>query len=50
VKCPDAQEIIYTIKERQYFDQIEMAFNYASKLVLDLLMHEKQLMARIRSV
>jgi gamma-tubulin complex component 2 len=50
VKCPDAQEIIYTIKERQYFEHIEKAYNYASKLLLDLLVEEKDLMARLRSV
>jgi len=50
VKCPDAQEILYTIKERQYFEHIDKAYNYASQLLLDLLMHEKDLMARLRFV
>jgi len=48
VKCPDAQEILYTIKERQYFEHIDKAYNYASQLLLDLLMNEKNLMARLR--
>lgn len=48
MKCPFAEEIVYTIKERQYFEQIEKAYNYASKLLLDLLMEEKELMARLR--
>jgi len=47
VKCPDAQEILYTIKERQYFEHIEKAYNYASQLLLDLLMNEKHLMDRL---
>jgi gamma-tubulin complex component 2 len=48
VKCPDAQEIIYTNKERQYVEHIEKAYSYASKLLLDLLIEEKELMARLR--
>jgi len=50
VKCPEAQEILYTIKERQYFEHIETAYNYASKLLLVLLMNEKTLMARLRFI
>jgi len=41
---------MYTIKERQYFEHIEKAYSYASKLLLDLLMQEKNLMARLRFV
>ena len=48
MRCPHAEEIVYTIKERQYFDQIEKAYDYASKLLLDLLMDERELMARLR--
>lgn len=48
VKCPTAQEIVYTIKEKQYFEHIEKAYDYASKLLLDLLMEEKELMPRLR--
>ena len=48
MRCPFAEEIIYTIKERHYFEQIEKAYNYASKLLLDLLIEEKELMARLR--
>ncbi|KAK3086762.1 hypothetical protein FSP39_022926, partial [Pinctada imbricata] len=50
VKCPTAEEILYTLKERKYYDQIEKAYNYASKLLLEMLMEEKELMARIRSI
>ncbi|XP_041354765.1 gamma-tubulin complex component 2-like isoform X2 [Gigantopelta aegis] len=50
VKCPYALEIVYTLKERKYYDQIEKAYSYASKLLLDLLMNEKELMSRIRSM
>ncbi|KAJ8314606.1 hypothetical protein KUTeg_006756 [Tegillarca granosa] len=50
VKCPSAEEIVYTLKERKYYEQIEKAYNYASKLLLDMLIDEKKLMARIRSI
>ncbi|XP_078583953.1 gamma-tubulin complex component 2-like [Branchiostoma floridae x Branchiostoma japonicum] len=50
VKCPAAEEIVYTLKERRYVEQIERAYNYASRVLLDLLMEEKELMARLRSI
>ena len=50
VKCPQAEEIVYTLKDRQYFEHIERAYNYASKLLLDLLMDEKELVARLKYV
>ncbi|XP_059756139.1 gamma-tubulin complex component 2 [Balaenoptera ricei] len=50
VTCPVAKEVIYTLKERAYVEQIEKAFNYASKVLLDFLMEEKELVARLRSI
>ncbi|KAK7497174.1 hypothetical protein BaRGS_00011468 [Batillaria attramentaria] len=50
VNCPYASDMVYTLKERRYYDQIEGAYDYASKLLLQLLMKEKELMARIRSI
>lgn len=50
VKCPYAEEVVYTLKEKKYYDQIEKAYSYASKLLLDLLIDEKELLARIRSI
>nr|XP_014348490.1 PREDICTED: gamma-tubulin complex component 2 isoform X2 [Latimeria chalumnae] len=50
VTCPDAKEVIYTLKERAYVEQIEKAYNYASKVLLDFLMAEKELVARLRSI
>lgn len=44
-----AKEIIYTLKERAYVEQIEKAFNYASKVLLAFLMEEKELVAHLRS-
>jgi hypothetical protein len=37
-KFPNAVEMVYTLKERKYYEQIEKAYSYASKLLLDLLM------------
>ncbi|CAB4000138.1 Gamma-tubulin complex component 2 [Paramuricea clavata] len=50
VQCPNAEEIIYTLREREYVDKIETAYNYASQTLLDLLMEEKDLMGRLRSI
>ncbi|KAG9468041.1 hypothetical protein GDO78_013853, partial [Eleutherodactylus coqui] len=50
VTCPDAKEIIYTLKERAYVEQIEKAYGYASKVLLDFLMEEKELVAHLRYV
>lgn len=48
VTCPEAKEVIYTLKERAYVEQIEKAYNYASKVLLDFLMEEKELVAHLR--
>uniref|UniRef100_A0A4W4G344 Gamma-tubulin complex component n=1 Tax=Electrophorus electricus TaxID=8005 RepID=A0A4W4G344_ELEEL len=50
VTCPDAKEVLYTLKERAYVEQIENAYNYASKVLLDFLMEEKELVSRLRSI
>ncbi|XP_030688018.1 gamma-tubulin complex component 2 isoform X2 [Globicephala melas] len=50
VTCPVAKEVIYTLKERAYVEQIEKAFSYASKVLLDFLTEEKELVARLRSI
>lgn len=48
VQCPNADEIIYTLHEREYVEKIEKAYSYASKTLLDLLMDDRALMARLR--
>ncbi|XP_078284741.1 gamma-tubulin complex component 2 [Rhinoraja longicauda] len=50
VTCPNAKDVIYTLKERAYMEQIEKSYNYASKVLLDFLMKEKELLARLRSI
>ncbi|XP_030831245.1 gamma-tubulin complex component 2 [Strongylocentrotus purpuratus] len=49
-RCPNAEEILYTLKERQYVDQIDKAYQYASKLLLQLLMDERELVQRLGSI
>ncbi|XP_063951039.1 gamma-tubulin complex component 2-like [Lytechinus pictus] len=49
-RCPNAEEILYTLKERQYVDQIDKAYQYASKLLLQLLMEERELVQRLGSI
>ncbi|XP_071785890.1 gamma-tubulin complex component 2-like [Asterias amurensis] len=49
-KCPQAEEILYTLKERQYVDHIEHAYQYASKVLLDHIMEDRDLMPRLRSI
>jgi Spc97 / Spc98 family. len=48
VKSPQAEQIVYTLKERQYVDAIEKAYHFASKTLLQLLMQENDLMGRLR--
>lgn len=48
VTCPDAKEVLYTLKERAYVEQIEKAYYYASKVLLDFLLEEKELVSRLR--
>ncbi|GFN75493.1 gamma-tubulin complex component [Plakobranchus ocellatus] len=50
VRCPFGEDLVYTVKERRYYDQIERAYSYASQLLLSLLIEEKELMARLRSI
>ncbi|CAL8282835.1 unnamed protein product [Merluccius merluccius] len=50
VTCPEAKEVLYTLKERVYVEQIEKAYNYASKVLLNFLMEEKELVSRLRSI
>lgn len=50
VTCPVAKEVVYTLKERAYVEQIEKAFSYASTVLLDFLMEEQELVAHLRCV
>jgi hypothetical protein len=50
LKYPHAEEIVYTIKERQYVEAIEKAYHFASKTLLNLLMQENDLLGRLRYV
>lgn len=50
INCPHAQEIVYCLKERDYVEHIERAYDYASRTLLDLLMTERKLLYRLRSI
>lgn len=50
IKCPDAETIVYTVRERQYVERIEAAYHFASRKLLDMLMDGADLMGRLRSV
>lgn len=50
VKFPQAREIVYASNGQQYTEQIEAAHSFASQLLLDLLLKDKLLMSRLRSV
>ena len=50
VAFPGAREIVYSHTNREYVHQVEEAHSYASQLLLDLLMKEHNLMARLRSL
>ena len=50
VVCPHAAELVYSLHSRQLTEQIEKAYDYASKLLLDLLMSEKALLSRLKSL
>ncbi|XP_049646500.1 gamma-tubulin complex component 2 isoform X2 [Suncus etruscus] len=50
VTCPAATEVVYTLKERAYVEQIEQAFSYASKVLLGFLLQEQALLEHLRSI
>ncbi|ROT70212.1 Gamma-tubulin complex component 2 [Penaeus vannamei] len=50
VVCPDQEELAYSIRDPSYTEVIERTYSFASKRLLELLMKEKDLMGRLRSV
>ncbi|EDV26389.1 uncharacterized protein TRIADDRAFT_23299 [Trichoplax adhaerens] len=50
VQYPNAEEIVYTLDDRKYIDHIERAYNYASEELLKVLLKEKDLKGRLRSI
>ena len=50
IKYPNARELVYNTNSQQYIEPIEAAYSYASKLLLDLLLNDNALMARLKSV
>ncbi len=45
---PNAVEIVFTIKEEVYKQIVENAYNYSSKVLLDLLLNDHKLINRLR--
>ncbi|XP_047134835.2 gamma-tubulin complex component 2 [Hydra vulgaris] len=50
INCPHAREIVYCLRERDYVEHIEKAYDYASYTLLDMLMTEKKLLQRLQSI
>jgi len=50
IESCDAREIVYDSTKKEFIDQIEKAHEYASKLLLDLLLEEYHLTSRLRSL
>lgn len=45
---PNACEIVFTTKEEVYKQLVENAYNYSSKILLNLLLNEHKLIDRLR--
>ncbi|KAG0715937.1 Gamma-tubulin complex component 2 [Chionoecetes opilio] len=50
VVCPDPGVLVYGLCTRSYGELIEKTYNFASQRILQLLMEEKDLMGRLRSI
>lgn len=47
---PHRAAITYTLQERDYIEKIETAYTYSSRILLDMLLDEQNLLARLRSI
>jgi gamma-tubulin complex component 2 len=50
LKFPNVDEIVFTTKEENYKIIVDNAYNYASKVLLDMLLKDHKLMDRLRSL
>ncbi|XP_037070798.1 LOW QUALITY PROTEIN: gamma-tubulin complex component 2-like [Pollicipes pollicipes] len=50
LRCPVAPSLVYSPREKHYVNAIDCAYAYSSKTLLRLLMEDKDLMGRLRSV
>ena len=48
--CPEKDHLCYSFRDKKYIDIIERNYSFASKRLLELLVKEKDLMARLRYV
>jgi gamma-tubulin complex component 2 len=46
----DAKPFVYTSNDRDYTEKIEKAYTFASKKLLDLLIQDKKLIERLKSI
>jgi len=47
---PHQSKITYTHQEREFMEKIETAYTFSSRKLLDMLMDEEQLLARLKSI
>lgn len=50
IKFPTTERMVYSSEQHQYIEQTEKAYNYASKMLLKMLMDDCDLMGRLRSI
>ncbi|RXG60499.1 Gamma-tubulin complex component 2 [Armadillidium vulgare] len=50
VVCPEQEEIIYSVRNKNYIEIIEKTYGFASKRLLQLLLKEKDLLGHLRSM
>lgn len=47
---PNAKEIVFTIKEDVYRQIVDISYNFSSKVLLNLLLHDHKLLDRLRYI
>jgi gamma-tubulin complex component 2 len=48
ITIPNAKEIVFTIKEEIYKQIVDISYNFSSKVLLNLLLHDHKLIDRLR--
>ena len=50
LNVPNAEELVYSLNDRKYIDQIDQACQHSSRLLIDLLIKEKDIIGRLISL
>ena len=50
INIPNAREIVFTIKEEIYKQIVDISYNFSSKVLLNLLLHDHKLIDRLRFI